>query len=149
MTSLTDTTPETAPDNTHLDVQDRALAVRIAAALAIRVRFSPNLPLDGDVIVLADGTRERVAAVRNLGTKRKPNWHVQPSRSSVGTASVHVTESGATSFSGGLRSGYSLDALTLTPEAAVGTFWMWHHGIAGGGRGVDVHLPVRVWTVTA
>jgi hypothetical protein len=57
--------------------------------------------------------------------------------------------SGNASFSGGLNPAIPADSLTLTDEAMEGTFWFFHHGRAGAGRGVYFKIPCRIYTTTA
>jgi hypothetical protein len=49
------------------------------------------------------------------------------------------------SYSGGLWTGYRQEELTDTGETLEASAWIFHHNLAGAGRGVDFTMPFRVF----
>ena len=60
-------------------------------------------------------------------------------------ASYHMTERGHVSYSGGLDAMELREFLTDTGETRRGRFWFWHHGLPGGGRGVDGWADCKIY----
>lgn len=69
---------------------------------------------------------------------------VKPSHPCNGDASFYLGE-GHVSFSGSLDPSISKMLLRDTGEKQYGSFWFFHHNMAGAGRGVSFRIPVRVF----
>jgi len=63
--------------------------------------------------------------------------------------SFFLCTNGGASFSGGLNPCTPADKLKLTNATLPGSFWIFHHDIAGAGRGVYFKIPCRVFITTA
>jgi hypothetical protein len=63
-----------------------------------------------------------------------------------GDSSFYLGE-GYASFSGSLDPAISKTLMRDTGETAEGSFWFFHHGFQGAGRGVNFRIPCRVYTL--
>ncbi len=61
------------------------------------------------------------------------------------SASFYMCSSGHADFSGSLDPSIPKSEFILTDETKLGTFWMFHEGIPGAGRGVNFQLACRVF----
>lgn len=117
--------------NTHLDASNLAiLEARVANRDAIAT------PRIGDFVLFASGELERFSHI----------WSENIQTSPVCVGSIHLGEAGYGSFSGGLNPGTPSAALVQTKASLPGRFWIFNHGFAGAGRGIDVNVPCRVYT---
>ena len=118
--------------NLNLDPVDRGiLAVREAAREKIA---GPRI---GDYVLFQTGQLERFSHDLGHGLQTSPG------------GSIYLCSSGQGSFSGGLNPITPLDALELTQASLPGTFWFFHHGITGAGRGVNFEIVCRVYKTSA
>ena len=117
-----------------LDTQDEAYIHN-----AMIHRSGITGPIVGDYIEFASGQIERVCE-EWTGTGR-----VQTSEG----GSFFLCASGNASFSGGCNPSIPISTLKKTNETRLGTFWIFHHGFAGAGCGIDFQMPVTVWKTDA
>ncbi len=122
-------------DNSHLDDTDAAIHARTLRAWDDRSILFPRV---GDFMQNGDELL-RFCAVRDT--------YAQTTKALK--CSYYVGLFGDVSYSGSLDPGFDLVDLELTFEIKTGQFWFFHHGRAGGGRGVNVTLPCRVWMRSA
>jgi hypothetical protein len=90
-------------------------------------------PRVGDWVTFADGTLRRISY----------DWGDGVQTSDYG--SFHLGEYGV-SFSGGLYGTVPTDSLTLTQISRPGDVWIFHHDMAGAGRGVHFQPEFRVYS---
>ena len=119
--------------NKYLDQRDQVI---VAATLAARNNIDgPRL---GDFVIFPTGQLERFSNDCGTGLQTSPS------------GSFYLGPSGYGSFSGGLNPVTPRVALELMQTASVhGSFWFFHHGIAGAGRGVEFEAPCRVYKTSA
>lgn len=103
---------------------------------AIRFRAIHVRPLVGDYVILASGGVHRLA-------------YAYPDRFQVTVpsfrCSFHLHDVGTMSCSGAFPGSLRRADLVFTGYRRSASCWMFHHGRSGGGRGVDVIVPVNVW----
>lgn len=97
---------------------------------------SPNSPLVGEVIRFKTGLTGIFSHIYETGAQ----W----SRG----GSVHIGETGHTSFSGALNPRILFTDLKLSTDTALTRVWTFDKGIAGAGRGIYFPVPSRVWDCT-
>jgi hypothetical protein len=95
---------------------------------------------EGDFILLPDGQTAMVTHVHDYGNNEN-DWKIQTSKG----GDLHLSESGYTSYSGGLDSGTFLRHLERTTEKRNRLVWVWKGGLSGAHRGVYVYVPFPVW----
>lgn len=100
-------------------------------------RAKITTPCVGDFIRFETGEVERVSSLYSDALQTSPG------------GSIYLDESGHGSFSGGLNPAIDLNTITPTTEVMDGKFWIFHHGRAGAGRGVDISIPCRVFKTSA
>lgn len=61
--------------------------------------------------------------------------------------SFYLCKGGGCSYSGTLNPAIPKSSLTLTDDKEYGSFWFFHHDMAGASRGVYVKAPCRVYEV--
>ncbi len=120
-----------------LDERDAEIVARCMAAMDAE----PG-PRVGDFVRFADGIERRISHVWPA-MPDTPGWRAGAQTSDGG--SWHLGEYGC-SFSGGLYPLVGLDTLTDTGERQDGCAWIFHHGHACAGGGVDLLAPFRVFT---
>lgn len=81
----------------------------------------------------------------NMATKEHMQTTVARSHPCNGDASFHITSNGYADFSGSLDHPIPIADLVFNGESRTGTFWFWHHGMAGAHRGVTGEMPCRVY----
>src|SRR5689334_9255388 len=96
-------------------------------------------PRVGDFVRFADGTLRRVS----YHWHGDDGWDGGCQTSDAG--SYHLGNYGV-SMSGSLYSSVPTDALVLTDERMAGDVWIFHHDMAGAGRGVHFQPEFRVYT---
>lgn len=101
------------------------------------VREQIVLPRIGDYVLFPTGELERFSYYGGDGLQTSPG------------GSFYLFRNGQASFSGGLNPTTPLDKLTLTDKSLMGTYWFFHHGLAGADRGVYFDISCRVYTTTA
>lgn len=116
----------------HLDARDQEL---LSAIVALRDQLEG--PRIGDYVVFGTGELERFSH----------DWG-QDIQTSPG-GSFYLCSSGHSSFSGGLNPETPIQDLELTPVLLPGTFWFFHHGHPGAGRGVYFEIPCKVFKTKA
>lgn len=99
----------------------------------------------GHVVRFADGTMRVVSHV----------WHDEANQldaiqtsDMTGDARLHLSSYAGTAYleySGGLYGGVPFSTFTLSPHVSEVTVWLWHHQIAGAGRGVYTTVRVPIW----
>lgn len=95
-------------------------------------------PRMGDYVLFPTGELERFSH----------NWGDELQTSPSGSFFLHASGEGG--FSGGLNPSTPANKLSLMISKTLpGTFWFFHHGFAGAGRGVYFEIPCRVYTTTA
>lgn len=112
-------------------IDSKLLAARIAARNAIQK------PLVGDYVYFKSGQLERFSHDWGDGLQTSPG------------GSFYLFESGRASFSGGLNPATPLQELKVSSATLPGSFWIFHHGIAGAHRGVYFDIPCNVFLTTA
>jgi len=119
-------------DNSHLDARDADIHRKTELAWCDQ---SASRPRVGDFLQNADGSFVRFCNITKTyaqtTTALKESYYVGPT--------------GCASYSGGLDPGVDLELLALSLKMKRGQFWFFHHGRAGGGRGVKITLPCRIW----
>jgi hypothetical protein len=115
----------------ELDERDRALV-----AERMQARATLEGPQEGDFIRCTDGAYLRIAYA----------WEGGPAQTEDGRGSYHLCRSGHCSMSGSLNRGVMLSRLTWTAETREGSAWIFHHDVAGAGRGRDFVERFRVWS---
>jgi hypothetical protein len=95
-----------------------------------------NLPMVGDVVIMPDGPRRRVAHC--YGDSAQPSMHE--------FGSHHFGSGGAMDFSGALEpsipySRFVYERMTTAPA------WIFHHGWVTAHNGVEVTAHVRQWRI--
>lgn len=144
--SLPVTADELHAHNPHLDDRDLTALVEQVAA---RHAEQTDAPAEGDLMVFTLGD-DAVPIVRRIASDHtKYGLDGYQPTTGHGGVTFHLTASGFLRHSGGLCSKVPGDSLTFTGELGWAPAWVWHHGISGGGRGVDVRIPVRIFTCTA
>lgn len=118
--------------NNHLDSKDQDTLAKIVA-----VRGEIAGPRVGDFVLFDSGQLERISH----------DWGEDLQTSPAG--SIYLCPNGHGSFSGGMNPATPLVNMKVTTATLLGAFWFFHHGIAGGGRGVYFQVPCRVYQTTA
>lgn len=118
-------------ENESLDDKDRAIL-----ANAIACREERRGPRMGDYVLFPTGEVERISHIFDN--------HVQTSPS----GSFAMCSEGFMEFSGGLNPGVSKASLTLVLADIPGLAWIFHHGVVGPHRRVDVQIPCRAFLTT-
>lgn len=116
-------------DNSHLDARNAEIAAETQAAWDART----GKPRVGDFVIMPNSTLRRCSH----------GWDDGMQTSDGG--SFHISRSGTASMSGSLYPSQLWEYFKETDEVRPGRFWFFSHGMAGAGRGVDVHLPCRVY----
>jgi len=65
--------------------------------------------------------------------------------SSGGT--YYLCDGGGMSMSGSLNHSIPFDGFILTNERIMGTCWMFYNESGGAHRGVDMMIPIKVWSI--
>lgn len=94
-------------------------------------------PRIGDYVRFPTGELERFSHDWGDGLQTSPS------------GSFFMCNNGGASFSGGLNPCTPADKLEQTDANLPGTFWIFHHNVAGAGRGVYFKIPCRVYLTTA
>lgn len=116
-----------------LDTKDQELL-----ATAVLLRDQETGPRIGDYVLFATGQLERFSH----------DWGADIQTSPGG--SFYLNKSGRGSLScGGLNPATPREELELTSATLPGSFWFFHHGLAGAGRGVYFDIPCRVFVTKA
>lgn len=119
---------------THqFDEKDEEIRTERAAERE-KMNDRPNI---GDYVIFPTGQLERVSHDWGDGLQTSPS------------GSFYLHRSGQGEFSGALNPSTPLDKLTLTPKRLPGSFWFFHHGEVGAGRGVYFSIECRVYSTTA
>lgn len=116
-------------DNTHLDEKDTAIVDKIKTEFAACV----GRPRVGDFVILSDGRIHRCCHAWDDGMQTTTG------------GSFHIMRNGLVSYSGGLDPSKLWERFEDTGKTRIGRFWIFHHDLAGAGRGVDVNIPCRVY----
>lgn len=98
-------------------------------------RLALKSPLQGDWLLLADGSRRRIAHDYSDGT-------AQPTAKDA-LGSFFLGRAGWGSHSGALDSSVTLEPTNLHPEPA--PFWFFRHGSAAAHNSVQCMLRVKTW----
>jgi len=118
--------------NNKLDLPDqKILALRVAARSALQG------PVVGDYVLFESGQLERFSH----------DWGDGLQTSSGG--SFYLCATGVASLSGPLNPFIPLKTITPSEATLLGSFWFFHHDIAGAHRGVFFDIPCRVFLTTA
>jgi len=99
----------------------------------------------GHVVRFADGTMRVVSHVWR-DEANQPDA-IQTSEI-TGDARLHLGSYAGMAYleySGGLYGGVSFATFNLSPQFTQVTVWLWHHQIAGAGRGVYATVRVPIW----
>lgn len=118
--------------NEALDAVDQAIL-----EAAIKARESIMSPAIGDFVLFPTGELERFSHDWDEVIQTAPS------------GSFHLLKCGDGSFSGGLNPAIPVSSLELIPARLPGTFWFFHHGISGAGRGVHCEIMCRVYKTSA
>lgn len=114
-----------------LDQRDQdILTHRIAAFNAVE---GPHV---GDYVAFADGVTRRIS-------------HIWPDGVQTSDDGSFYLGEGYMSFSGSLYVSVPTETLTLTDETCEAGAWFFHHNHHTAHNGINVIVPVRVWTSTA
>jgi hypothetical protein len=103
---------------------------------AIRFRAISFKPLVGDYCIRQSGE------VCRLAYETKDRFNVTHK---VMKGSFHLHDLGTMSYSGAFPETVRKADLVARGDLRSATCWMFHHGISGAGRGVDVIMPCRVF----
>lgn len=114
-----------------LDERDRQIV-----AAAARSRESLTGFLVGDWVVFADGARRRIAHVWPDGVQ------------TCAGGRFHLSDGGAMQFSGQPSPTTPQSVLEMAGWREPASAWIFHHGVLGAGRGVEVVVDVSVWRAT-
>lgn len=114
---------------------------REIVAAALKLYWEPSryaaYPQVGD-FVLTDPASRRLARIA----------YVHPDSIQVARGgSFHLCRDGTASYSGGLLPADRRPLQLLPYDARPGLFWIFHHNLAGAGRGVEFEADRRVWRV--
>ena len=116
-----------------LDARDQEILAEI-----FERRAAFTLPGMGDYVVFPGGQLERFSSDYSDRIQTSPS------------GSFYLTSSGFGSLgSGGLNPSIPRSTITPTDATLPGTFWFFHHGIGGAGRGVYFDIPCRVFKTSA
>lgn len=116
-----------------LDARDQEILAEI-----FERRAAFTLPCMGDYVVFPGGQLERFSSDYSDRIQTSPS------------GSFYLTSSGFGSLgSGGLNPSIPRSTITPTDATLPGTFWFFHHGIGGAGRGVYFDIPCRVYKTSA
>ena len=119
--------------NSNLDSRDQEI---LAVAFSSREKIEG--PRIGDFVHFPSGELERFSHDWDDGMQTSPG------------GSFVLGSSGRASLScGGLNPVTPLNELIPTLALLPGSFWFFHHGVAGAGRGVNFIVPCRVFSTTA
>jgi hypothetical protein len=119
-------------DTNGLDAIDQEIIRKLIIA-----RDQNGEPRIGDYVRFSTGELERFSH----------DWGDGLQTSAGG--SFFLCNNGGASFSGGLNPCTSADKLEQTDAELPGSFWIFHHNVAGAGRGVHFKIPCRVYLTTA
>lgn len=110
------------------DERDQDIVNRAATAM----KDIPG-PRVGDWVDFADGEQRRISQVwpEGVQTSKGGSWH--------------LGDKYGCSFSGSLYRSVPTTSLTLTDQVRYGSVWIFHHGLAGAGRGVHTRITFRVY----
>lgn len=117
----------------------------LAAHVSARLDTFTGVPREGDLIEFTNGLCSRIAADHS----RYGLDGFQPGTLGLSTGRLHLAASGHLSYSGTLSTVIPSAEFTDTGTHQWAPAWIWHHGRSGGGRGRDVTIPVRAWSVPA
>lgn len=125
-------------NDTSIDLQPERIQNKIKKDLAILKNSIDNfnkstIPRVGDFLRLPDGQHVIFCHI-----------HEDSIQTTAG-GSLHLSEGGYISFSGGLDSGLKITDIAETSEVKPGLVWFWHEGYSGGDRGVYGSIPFRVY----
>ena len=116
-----------------LDARDQEILAEI-----FERRAAFTFPCMGDYVVFPGGQLERFSSDYSDRIQTSPS------------GSFYLTSSGFGSLgSGGLNPSIPRSTITPTDATLPGTFWFFHHGIGGAGRGVYFDIPCRVYKTSA
>ena len=116
-----------------LDARDQEILAEI-----FERRAAFTFPCMGDYVVFPGGQLERFSSDYSDRIQTSPS------------GSFYLTSSGFGSLgSGGLNPSIPRSTITPTDATLPGTFWFFHHGIGGAGRGVYFDMPCRVFKTSA
>ena len=116
-----------------LDARDQEILAEI-----FERRAAFTFPCMGDYVVFPGGQLERFSSDYSDRIQTSPS------------GSFYLTSSGFGSLgSGGLNPSIPRSTITPTDATLPGTFWFFHHGIGGAGRGVYFDIPCRVFKTSA
>ena len=116
-----------------LDARDQEILAKI-----FERRAAFTFPCMGDYVVFPGGQLERFSSDYSDRILTSPS------------GSFYLTSSGFGSLgSGGLNPSIPRSTITPTDATLPGTFWFFHHGIGGAGRGVYFDIPCRVFKTSA
>jgi hypothetical protein len=96
-------------------------------------------PRLGDFVRFQTGEIERFSHNSEDAMQTSPITH----------GSFFLSGCGHAQFSGSLNPFIPKASLVLTEETQDGTFWFFHHGQVGAGRGVRFRIPCRVFSSSA
>lgn len=117
----------------NLDEKDQEVL-----AVAVKARDAQEGPRIGDFVLFPGGQLERFSHEWSDGIQTSPG------------GSFYLGKQGNGSLScGGLNPAIHKGTLELTVAILPGSFWFFHHGVAGAGRGVYFEIPCRVFKTSA
>lgn len=116
----------------NLDAKDEAI-LRASAVARARIKG----PRVGDFLLFMTGELERFSHDWGDGLQTAKG------------GSFFLNRSGHASFSGALNPYIEVESLKPTKAIVQGSFWFFHHGIPGAGRGVHCELDCRVYLTSA
>lgn len=100
--------------------------------LRVKARLEINTPLVGDIIIMNNGEKHRIAEVF---TSNK----IQTAKS----GSFYLCIYGDCSMSGALESG--IEGITFTGDHDLASIWIFSEDQPGSDRGISAQIPVKVW----
>ena len=116
-----------------LDARDQEILAEI-----FNRRSAFTIPCIGDYVVFPTGQLERFSSDYSDRIQTSPS------------GSFYLTSGGFGSLgSGALNPSIPRSTITPTDATLPGTFWFFHHGIGGAGRGVYFDIPCRVFKTSA
>ena len=126
---------DTPKNNSHLDAIDTEIVANITADWLDRANGKPRV---GDFVEYADGSLKRCC--NDTGNGQQVTKAIE--------RDYHAGRFGCVHYSGGLESDIPWTQLVEQKgEVRPGRFWIFHHGVGGGGRGIEFFMPCRVFSV--